>query len=135
VQFILAASMTRVVPFGERFATAQLDERQFYYGLAGMTIFASDRLELEPTLLWSMTESGNRQFGLRVKSTHTDFGWLMAQYVRSAFFTTQLGIPLDIVGKGALELSLTYGWYFGTISKQLGNSFTLGVTYFFESVK
>ena len=76
VQFTLAASATRLVPIGERFVTAQLDERQYYYGLLGMAISASSQVQLEPSLMWSMAASGNQQLGMRLKGTYANYGWL-----------------------------------------------------------
>ena len=76
VQLTLAASATRLVPIGERFVSAQLDERQYYYGLLGMAISASSQVQLEPSLMWSMAASGNQQLGMRLKGTYANYGWL-----------------------------------------------------------
>lgn len=136
VQMRLAGSLGRFLPFEDRFNTVSFDRVYQWYGLAGLDIYASEYFRIRPSLLVSAVEQRDVNYGFRIKAEHQRFGWLMAQYTKAGFLITQLGVNIKLGSLGdRLQLSASNGWFFGTVSGQLGNSFTFGIIYHRASSK
>jgi len=131
VQFVFAGSMSRFVPFQDRFNTLSFGRTLQWHGLIGLEIAASQRILITPSLLLSDIGQNVVNYGLRIKAGYSKLGWAMMQYSKAGFLTTQLGI---ILGAGfstddVIELSGSNSWNFGTLAGQIGNSLTFGLTY------
>ena len=131
VQFVFAGSISKLLPFQDRFNSFSIDRNFQWYGLAGLEIAASERILITPSLLLSDINQATINYGLRIKAAYSKLGWVMTQYSKAGFLTTQLGINL---GAGfsmddAIELSGSNSWNFGSLSGQIGNSLTFGLTY------
>ncbi len=133
VQLKLSGSVSRFLPFEDRFNTVSFERVLQWYGLAGLNIAAGTHFRIEPSFLVSAVEKSTTNYGLRVKAEHLKFGWLMMQYTKSGFLVSQLGINIRLQNGDLLQLNGSNGWFFGTVSNQLGNSFSFGMTYQFAS--
>ncbi len=131
VQFVIAASMAKFLPFQDRFNTLSFDRSLQWYGLFGLEIAASQSVLITPNILVSQIGGEVTNYALRIKAAYQQLGWVMTQYSKAGFLTTQLGIN---VGAGfaiddVVEVSGSNSWNFSSLEGQLGNSLTFAITY------
>ena len=130
VQLEIAGSITRVFPFQDRFNTVSFNRSFQWYGLFSLNIATSEKITISPTLLLNDVGQHVFNYAVRLKTAYAPYGWLMAQYSKAGFFTTQLGLNLGASWNSddLIEVSASHSWYSGTLSAQIGNSITVALT-------
>lgn len=131
VQLVVAASANRFLPFEDRFNSFSFERQLQWHGLMGLNIAASQKILIEPGVYLSKLDKSFLNYAFRVKTSLKSIGWLMAQFSKAGFLTTQIGINFKQSARSSdvFRLSVGNSWYFGTLSTQLGNSVTFGLAY------
>ncbi len=131
VQLRISGSVARFFPFQNRFNTLSFDRIFQWYAMAGMSIAASEHVVIEPALLLNQIEAHSANYGARICAKYKPVGWVLAQYSKAGFLTSQLGLNLGgNWGAGHTFLvTVSNSWYFGTLSAQIGNSLTFGFAF------
>ena len=123
-------SVSRFLPFQNRFNTLAFDRQFQWYGTAGMSIWLGYDFTLAPDLIIYNAENGLVNFGVRVKTDYEPVGWVMLQYAKAGFFTTQIGFHVSPQqAADRFMISASNNWYFGTLNNQLGHSLNFSITY------
>jgi hypothetical protein len=131
VQLVFAASAYRFLPFEDRFNSLSIDHVLQWYGLVGLKIAATESVLIEPGLFLSNLDKSVFNYAFRVKASMKNYGWLMTQFSKAGFLTTEIGFKLgELEHTGEVfRLSIGNSWYFGTLATQIGNSLTFGLSY------
>lgn len=131
VQLVVAASANRFLPFEDRFNSFSFERHLQWHGLLGLNIAANQKILIEPGVYMSKLDQSFLNYAFRVKTSLKSIGWLMTQFSKAGFLTTQIGINFRESSRSGdvFRLSVGNSWYFGTLSTQLGNSVTFGLSY------
>jgi type IX secretion system PorP/SprF family membrane protein len=131
VQLVLAASANRFLPFEDQFNAFSIERTLQWHGLVGLNIAANQAILIEPGVFLSKLDKSFLNYAFRIKTSLRSVGWVMTQFSKAGFLTTQLGINLGQSSSSGdvFRLSVGNSWYFGTLSTQLGNSVTFGLSY------
>lgn len=131
VQFVFAGSISQFIPFQSRFNSLSFDLPFQWHGLIGLEVAASEKVRITPMLLLNQSAKNVTNYGLRVKTSYSNLGWVMAQYSKAGFLSTQLGVNLasGLTTNDVIELSGTNTWAFGFVNGELGNGLTIAMTY------
>ena len=131
VQFVFAGSLAKFLPFQDRFNTLSFDRGMQWHGLLGMQISASEKILVAPSLLLNHSVGELTNYALRVNVHLKQLGWLMTQYSKAGFLTTQIGLNIGagFATEDLIELSISNNWNLTPLEGRLGNSLTFGLTY------
>ena len=131
VQFNLGLSINQFLPIEHRFNSFSLERLTQFYGHLGLNISLDPDFHLKPSILIDATERSQTNYAIRLNGSFKKFGWLMIQYSKSGYLTSQLGFHFDASGNagGKFQLSASNSWYFGNISGELGNGLMLSFAY------
>lgn len=131
VQLLVGVSVNQVLPLEHRFESFSLDRLSQLFAHLGLNIGLSQDFELKPTLLIDATERSETNYAVRLEASYLSAGWVMVQYSKSGYLTSQLGILFDAGGIHGekFQFSASNSWYFGNISGELGNGLLLSFGY------
>jgi type IX secretion system PorP/SprF family membrane protein len=130
IQMMIALSVRRQLYYEGRFGSRSLDQGTHWHSMVGLEIRTSEDVTILPSFLTNDLSRATANSAFRMRTIHHKYGWVMMQYSKAGFLTTELGTELGLSRRGArMRVSASNGWYFGNLAGQLRSSVSLGLSF------